>query len=473
MLGIDQYGHDSSPRHWDGEVCYKEAPAATNTRFPHNFTAAGREIDTRKSANTQREINLWHCTAAEPIDATPLESNVIADVVIVGGGFTGCSAALHLAEAGVNAHLLEAQTIGHGGSGRNVGLVNAGLWMPPDQVEHALGRDSGQRLNQMLAGAPDLVFDLIARHGIDCESTRSGTLHCAHSAGAVAGLQSRYRQQLARRAPVQFLDAAESRRAIGSDAFHGALFDPRAGTIQPLSFVRGLARAARAAGATLYEHSPANRFKHESGVWRVGTPRGTIAARYLIQATDSYECRSKQPATMTPIHYFQCATAPLSTELLAKILPRRQGCWDTAMVMSSFRLDRAGRMIIGAVGNLDGLSAGIHRHWAARKLAGLFPELPGQRFEYSWTGRIGMSADHLPKVVALGPRGIAIYGYSGRGIGPGSVFGKAAAAWACGDDGAAFPVPIAPPHVDPFAPCKQYFYGVGSTFTHWLGARLG
>lgn len=343
----------------------------------------------------------------------------------------------------------------------------------PEEVEHALGRDSGQLLNQRLAGAPDLVFDLIARYGIECETIRKGTLHCAHSLRGLTELHSRYQQQVARRAPVQFLNAAETGRVIGSDAFYGALFDPRAGTIQPLAYVRGLARASMAAGATLYEHSPASSFRHESGVWKVSTPRGTITAQTLIQATDSYECRSMHPVVLTPVHYFQCATRPLSAELRAKILPGREGCWDTARVMSSFRLDDAGRMIIGAVGNLQGASAGAHLHWAARKLARLFSELAGQTFEYSWSGRIGMTSDHLPKVVELGPRGIAIYGYSGRGIGPGSAFGKAAAAWACGETDAAFPVPITPPRVEPFTSVKKYYYELGSTFTHLFGARLG
>ncbi len=390
----------------------------------------------------------------------------------MGGGFTGCSAALHLAEAGVKTHLLEAQTIGYGGSGRNVGLVNAGLWMPPEEVEHALGRDSGPLLNQMLAGAPNLVFDLIARYGIECESTRTGTLHCAHSLRGLADLHSRYQQQMARGAPVQFLNAAEAARVTGSDAFYGALFDPRAGTIQPLAYVRGLARASVAAGATLYEHSSANSLSHESGVWKVSTDSGSISAQTLIQATDSYECRARQPSVLTPVHYFQCATPPLSAQLRAKILPGREGCWDTAMVMSSFRLDGAGRLIIGAVGSLEGACAGVHRHWAARKLVRMFHELAGQAFEYSWSGRIGMTSDHLPKVVELGPRGIAIYGYSGRGIGPGSAFGRAAAAWACGET-AAFPMPITPPCVEPFTTLKKYYYELGSTFTHLFGARLG
>jgi glycine/D-amino acid oxidase-like deaminating enzyme len=419
----------------------------------------------------KQERNLWRHTGGTPIDAAPLDRGVIADVVIVGGGFTGCSAALHLAESGVNVQLLEAETIGHGGSGRNVGLVNAGLWTPPDEVELRLGRDVGQRLNQVLAGAPELVFDLIARHGIECEATRNGTLHCAHNPTGLADLRARLRQHIARGAPVQLLEADETRRRTGSGAYHGALFDPRAGTIQPLAYVRGLARAARAAGATLYERSPARHVEHDGSVWKVSTERGAISARTLIQATDSYEQRAGQPATYTPVHYFQCATPPLSTELRREILPGHEGCWDTALVMSSFRIDRAGRMIIGAVGNLDGAGAGTHGDWAARKLVSLFPVLTGQTFEHAWSGRIGMTSDHLPKVTELGPNGVAIYGYSGRGIGPGSTFGKAAAAWALGDADTGFPLPIIPRRLESFTTVKQHYYELGSTLTHFIDAR--
>ncbi len=104
--------------------------------------------------------NLWNATARMALRTRPLEEHAVADLVVIGGGFTGCSAALHAAEQGAKVRLLEAETIGHGGSGRNVGLVNAGLWMPPDQVEAKLGREAGAKLNAVLAAAPDLVFSL-------------------------------------------------------------------------------------------------------------------------------------------------------------------------------------------------------------------------------------------------------------------------------------------------------------------------
>jgi glycine/D-amino acid oxidase-like deaminating enzyme len=431
-----------------------------------------RAAATRGNIVIMQQLNLWRHTGGQPIDAAPLERDGVADVVIVGGGFTGCSAALHLAEAGADVHLIEAETIGYGGSGRNVGLVNAGLWTPPDEVEQMLGHEVGQRLNEVLASAPKLVFDLIARHDIQCEATPNGTLHCAHSRAGMADLHSRYRQQIARGAPVELLDDSETQRRTGSHAFHGALFDPRAGTIQPLVYVRGLARAALAAGAKIYEHSAVMGFTHDGAAWTVNSHRGTLHARTLIQATDSYERRSDAPATYTPVHYFQCATSPLSAESRRKILHGREGCWDTAAVMTSFRCDDAGRMIIGAVGNLEGAGASTHKDWAARKLVSLFPELAGQTFEHAWSGRIGMTSDHLPKVTELGPRGIAIYGYSGRGIGPGSTFGRAAAAWASSEVDTAFPVPITPQRTESFTTIKKYYYELGSTLTHLIGARL-
>lgn len=419
-----------------------------------------------------RESNLWRHTGGAPINAAPLKADVTADIIVVGGGFTGCSSALHLAEAGAEVRLVEAEVVGHGGSGRNVGLVNAGLWTPPAEIEARLGEHAGRRLNSRLAAAPDLVFELIHRHGIDCEAVRKGTLHCAHNATGLADLKNRHRQLIARGAPVSLLDAGQTMRRTGSRRFHGALFDPRAGTIQPLAYARGLARAAIAAGAVFHEHSPATRIEHTGSMWHVRTQGGSIAAPVLVQATDSYESRAQIRPSFTPVHYFQCATPPLSASLRQNILPEGEGCWDTAMVMSSFRLDAQGRMIIGAVGHLDGSLGGTHAGWAGRKLASLFPQLAKVPFEHAWCGRIGMTSDHLPKVTLIGPQGIAIYGYSGRGIGPGTVFGAAAADWARGNGDDVFPVPIVMgPQLESFTTVKKHYYEIGSVLTHLIDAR--
>ena len=423
---------------------------------------------TASSASSKAGQNLWHHTARADLATSPLEAQAVADLVIIGGGFTGCSAALHAAEQGANVRLLEAETIGHGGSGRNVGLVNAGLWMPPDAVEAKLGAAAGARLNAALAAAPELVFALIGRHGIDCEATRAGTLHCAHSAAGLADLEARFRQHVARGAPVSLLDAAATQARTGTAAYHGALFDPRAATIQPLAYCRGLARAAQAAGALLHERSPVRDIERDGADWLVRTPGGSVRARGLLLATNAYHQGAAGVAApvYVPVHYFQAATRPLSASSLAAILPGREGCWDTAAVMSSFRLDAAGRFLIGGMGALDHPGSVAHKRWAARKIAALFTQIAGEALDYFWFGRIAMTSDHLPKILRLGDRAFSIFGYSGRGIGPGTVFGKALAGVLLGSAEADLPLAPIDSYTERFTQLKRIAFEAGATVAH-------
>ncbi|WP_420392224.1 NAD(P)/FAD-dependent oxidoreductase [Acuticoccus sp.] len=409
---------------------------------------------------------LWRATAAEAFEGPPLEGDADADLAIVGGGYTGCAAALAAAERGASVRLLEAERVGHGGSGRNVGLVNAGLWLPPDDVEAALGPEEGRALNDALAGAPDLVFELIARHGIACEPRRAGTLHCAHAPSAHRELKRRHRQLAGRGAPVALLDASEARRRTGSDAVHGALFDARAGTIQPLAYCRGLARAARDAGAVLHEESPVRSVARTAGGWRVATDRGSVRAKALLVATNAYGHPAALAGAVVPLRYFQLATTPLGDNVRATVLPGGEGAWDTGTVMSSFRTDAVGRLLVGGVGSLAGPGGAVHRRWADRTLARLFPQLAGTPFEHALEGRIAMTRDHVPKIVRLGPAGAMVFGYSGRGIGPGTVFGTRLAHALLSGDEAALPVRPRARHAEPFAALRGIGIEAGATLAH-------
>lgn len=414
------------------------------------------------------DTNLWRATAGQAPDAPPLAADVSADLVIIGGGFTGCSAALHAAEGGAKVRLLEAETLGHGGSGRNVGLVNAGLWLPPEQIEASLGQAPAEKLTNILAGAPDLVFALIEKHAIACEATRAGTLHCAHSPAGLQDLKSRYRQLKARGAPVSLLTAKKTAARVGTKAFYGALFDPRAGTIQPLAYCRGLGRAAQRAGAVLHGASPVLSVQRDGPDWLVRTASGSVRAGALLLATNAYHRAIPglpQPA-LVPVHYFQMSTRPLPPHLLQTILPGGEGCWDTATVMSSWRRDAAGRVLIGGIGALDHSGAALHRAWARRKLTALFPQLRGQVLEHAWFGRIAMTSDHIPKILRPGPRALCIFGYSGRGIGPGTCFGKAAVEVLIDGNEDALPVTPVERHREVFTAFRQSFYELGATLYH-------
>lgn len=418
---------------------------------------------------------LWDMTAPPAPPTAPLQGALACDVAVVGAGYTGLSAALHLAQAGANVAVLEASDVGFGGAGRNVGLVNAGLWVMPDAIVSTLGPERGEGLLALLGDAPARVFDLVARHAIACEAEPVGTLHCAVGAAGAEEIAARAAQWQARGAPVHLLDAEGARAAVGGGDFSGALLDLRAGTIQPLAYARGLARAAIAAGAAIFTESPVTAAAEGPAGWMLETPGGAVRAGRLVVASDAYSSGPFAPleAEQVRLPYFNCATAPLPPDLAARVLPGRQGAWDTRQILTSFRLDAAGRLIFGSIGALEGAGAAIHRAYARRALSQLYPELGEMPFEAAWHGTIGMTPDALPRFRRFGRTGFAISGYNGRGIGPGTVFGALLADLALGrarpDD-----VPLPEREIVParWRPAREALYRVGSSLAHLAAARL-
>ncbi len=417
--------------------------------------------------------NLWWASSEISVQAPILDQPLDVDLAIIGGGFTGEAAALEGARRGASVALFEGTVFGHGGSGRNVGLVNAGLWLPPEDIIAAMGAEAGGRLMRILADAPRRVWSLIEREGIDCEATQEGTLHLAHSPAGFADLIERHRQSSALGWPLRLLNADETRRRTGSSAFHGALFDPRAGTIQPLSYARGLARAAMSAGALLYERSRVASVRRRDQLWHLTVNGQAVRARNLLLATNAYFDGIDMGfrPEIVAVSYFQAATVPIPPALRAVILPGREGCWDTDLVMSSFRMDAAGRFIIGGIGNLEGPGRFIHMSWARRKLRQTFPELGDLPFEHDWRGRIAMTSDHIPKILRFGLSGLACFGYSGRGIGPGTTFGTLAAEALLSGDEAVLPVAAVDSHHERFALLREAYYETGAILTHAVKAR--
>ena len=234
------------------------------------------------------QSNYWMEKCAEEFEAPTLGKRLIADLVIVGGGYTGCAAALEAANLGLNVILLEAKFCGFGGSGRNVGLVNAGLWLPPDKVKEKMGRAPGEKLVDALSKAPNLVFELINENQIQCDAKRNGTIHCAHNQKGLSDLKLRHAQWQERNAPVSLLDQKQVAKLTGTKFYHGGLIDHRAGIIQPLGYLRGLARAAKAKGAKIFENSPVVRVEHGKGSWSVTTPNGEVVAKTVLFAQNAY-----------------------------------------------------------------------------------------------------------------------------------------------------------------------------------------
>lgn len=428
--------------------------------------------------NDETNKNLWNHSAAPAPETSPLSGDISCDTAIIGGGFTGLSAALHLAEAGVDAVVLEAKAIGFGGSGRNVGLVNAGMWMRPDDIVDAIGETVGERMLRELGDGPAYVFELIGRHGIDCEAIHNGTLHLAVGDDGVEEIETRAGQWQRRGAPVEAISADAAAKLTGAKGFAGALLDRRAGTVQPLGYARGLARAAMSSGARLFTDTPVVSASREGGNIVLRTARGQMRAKKLIIASNAYSgvvpsmTWSEHGQELVPMYYFQFATNPLPHDVISRILPHGQGCWDTGLVMTSFRTDKAGRLIFGSIGSLDALGRVTHQAFARRAVKALFPFIGGFEFEYWWDGQIGMTRNNLPCFHQPTENVWSIAGYNGRGISPGTVFGRALANVSIGNEDAMM-LPITPVLPDGLRQVKSAFYNIGSVAKHLIDHRLG
>lgn len=423
---------------------------------------------------------LWGPTACAGPDARQLDRDIEVDVAVIGAGYTGLSTALHLAESGdAGVAVLEARDIGFGASGRNAGLVNAGAWLPPDELPGRLGPEYGGRLLDTLGRGPELVFDIIRRYGIECNAVHNGNLHCAVGAAGLADIRERARQWQAWGVPVRLIDGEETARLVGTSAYSGALLDPRAGTIQPLSYVRGLARAAIAQGASLYPFTAVTGAEHGPAGWRLATSAGhAVRARKVVVATNTaQEARPdawpELQSGLVRLPYFNVATAPLPPEMLERILPGRHGVWDTCAVLSSFHKDAGGRLVYGSVGAVGRRPGDAHVQWVRRCLSRLFPELGRIPIEYQWYGWIDITANNLPCLHQPGPDAWALYGYNGRGIGPGTILGRALADLLSGRL-APEEMPLPVKAVDPigFKRLREVFYKTGSKAAHLLSKRF-
>ncbi|MFK5926289.1 MAG: FAD-binding oxidoreductase [Desulfuromusa sp.] len=424
--------------------------------------------------NSTKTHGVWTVTAPPHPALFPIKGEHKLDVAVIGGGYTGLSAALHLAESGTNVTLLEAKSIGYGGSGRNVGLVNAGLWLKPDEIIEKMGSEYGEQVLDVLGASPDLVFELINKHEIQCDAIRKGTLHCADSLAGYKVLRQREEQWQRRNAPVTLLSKDVAAPMIGSDVFHGALLDKRAGQIQPLSYAYGLATAAQKAGAKLYVNSPVTSCKRNGDTWQLKTPGGIVAAKWVILATQGYPdyAFKDQKNSMVPFNYFQFATPPLPETIRKTILSGGQPAWDTNLILSSYKLDRDGRLIVGSVGQARHGAYNLHKKWTLRSVKKVFPQIGHIELEHAWDGIIRMTTDNIPKFHILDKGFVTITSYNGRGIGPGTVFGKLLAEYTQTESSENIPLPVTEQEDISTRLLRGLYYEIGARMYHFIQRRL-
>jgi gamma-glutamylputrescine oxidase len=364
----------------------------------------------------------WYAATARPLAPFPaLAGETAADVCVVGGGYTGLSAALHLAEAGLDVVLLEAQRVGWGASGRNGGQVGSGQRRDQAWLEARLGAGRARLLWDLAEEAKALVRELIARHGIACDLKR-GVIHAARRASEVAH-HAEEAEKLARDygyAEVEPLDRAGIAARVGSDVFHGGLLDRGAMHLHPLNYALGLARAAAAVGARIHEGSRVEAIQPE-----VRTGAGSVRARFVLVAGNGYlgGLVPEIAARVMPINNFIVATAPLG-EAGVGVLPFDEAVADSLFVVNYFRLSADRRLLFGG-----GESYGYRfpRDIAAvvrPRMLGVFPWLTATPIDYAWGGTLAITVTRLPAFQRLGPAVFSAGGYSGHGVALATLAGK-------------------------------------------------
>lgn len=360
-----------------------------------------------------------YAATSRPAPLTPaVDGDKRVSVAVVGGGFTGLSAALHLAERGVATAVLEAHEPGWGASGRNGGQVNPGLKYDPDQIELDFGPDLGRRMIEFSANAPNVVFNLIRAHQIQCEARQGGTLRAAYSPSNARQVRSTAEQCIRRNMPVELLEGDQLAAMTGTGRYLAAVLDRRGGTVNPLGYARGLAEAAIRAGAAVHGASPAQSITREGSEWAVRTPGGTVRAEKLVLATNAYTDNlwPKLRRSIVPVFSGIVATEPLPTPLAERILAEGTALYENGQITVYYRVDTEGRLLMGGRCPMrDGATKDTLAR-LVRYAERLWPELRGVDWTHAWNGQLAVTTDHYPHVHEPEPGVLICLGYNGRGV---------------------------------------------------------
>jgi glycine/D-amino acid oxidase-like deaminating enzyme len=366
-------------------------------------------------------VRLGRCLWSEQVSRAPLPAAPLpdsADVVVVGAGYTGLSAARSLGRHGASVVVLEREEVGWGASGRNGGFVLPGFKPGVAELARRVGRDEAGALFARSMEAARFLEALVAEERIACDYVRCGAVTLADRPSHLADLEHE-RQALLELAghETRLLDRAEVRSEIGSARFHGGLLDPAAGSVHPAKYCAGLARAAERAGAILLEHAAVLAVSRGPTGFEVTTSRGRIRAREVLVATNGYTGRPfhRLRRRVVPIGSHIVATEPLDPRLAAKLIPRARVLSDTRHLLHYFRLSPDGRMLFGGRASFTPIGTARCAQVLGRAMREVFPELEPVALDFAWSGNVCFTLDRMPHAGRLDGLHYAL-GYCGHGV---------------------------------------------------------
>ncbi len=362
--------------------------------------------------------NWYGDSALPPPPRPPLDGDMTADVCIVGGGMTGCSAALHLAERGYAIRLIDSHHIGQGASGRSGGQLIAGYGAEISSLGRSIGPAHRQALWDLGVEAVDLTRSLIETHAIACDFV-PGHVHVGFKPRHMDGLRHMQDEWMSfGHDALDWIDGPTIRTVVQSDAYLGGLRDRRAGHLHPLNYTLGLARAAEAAGAILHEDTAYKSHAETAQGVTVVTNRGTIRAKWLILAGNAYIWGKARGlgSTIMPVGTYMIATEPLGEDRAKALIPGNEAIADVAFVLNYYRRSADHRLLFGggvSYSRLDPLSI---KATLRKVMLRYFPQLSDVAVTHGWGGNVAITINRMPHFGRLGRQILFAHGYSGHGV---------------------------------------------------------
>lgn len=372
----------------------------------------------------------FYTASVSPMDEQPVISGHLkADVGIIGAGFSGISAALHLKKLGYDVALIDAHRIGWGASGRNGGQVNSGQRVDQIKLTSMVGADHARELWNIAEESKRLIKSLISDFDIECE-LEHGIIHANHkpeyrrdSQEEVEFLNREYGYQ-----DIRFIDRDEMRKILDTTAYYDGSLDAGAFHLHPLKFLLGLARQAKKLGVRIYERSEVQNIEYSETV-RISTSQGQLDAKHLILAANGYLGRldKKISNRVFPINNYIIATEPLDPDLAQMLISNRAAVADSKFVINYYRLSADNRLLFGGRESYRYRFPTDIKSFVRKAMLDIYPQLEGTKIDYGWGGTLGITMNRMPYFQRIGPSAISIGGYSGHGVSIATLGGKLAA----------------------------------------------
>ncbi len=375
----------------------------------------------------------WYSATTEHKQYPKLKSAIDTEVCIIGGGYTGLSAAMQLAKAGIDTVVLEAHRVGWGASGRNGGQLGTGFNMTQDVLETRLGKPTAIKLWQFCEEAKQNIHRLCQQNNIDIEY-KPGIVYALHRKRFVSDHHdycNKLRDDYAYE-PLQTLDKAQLEERVGSHRYYGGSVDRGAGHVHPLKLAQGLAKVAHEHGAAIHEVSQVKNIDYKVG--KIKTEHAVVSAKHIILACNGYldDLDPQFSRRVFPINNFMIATEPLGDHA-HKLLPFDEAVADSKFVVNYYRLSQDGRLLFGGGENYGYRFPRDISSTVRSAMLNVFPQLHDSRIDFAWGGTLAITPKRVPAILRINDRTLAAGGYSGHGLALSCLYGKAMADAILGD----------------------------------------